>query len=485
MSFLKYVSALLLTIFSLNAQAGDRVEFSADRIHGLFVFVETIAGNPHRSVDLKNAYEKSKFNTAASKQQLDSFKSLDFVLNKFLEFEGLPERNMGNSARSILVAQSSFSKNLDDFRERSVSVIPLPDLKKLMQVLRYFEPIYDSLIWNPHKAELAKVAAEFKAKSKKWKLDDLFARATKFYGAQWPEDQAFRVSLYPIPPKSQYSSSQAYGAVESVGIIIGDKDREGRFGVIFHEMCHSLYEAQPMAIQKLISEKFKLSKSKYALLAYSYLNEALATASGNGWAFLKAKGKVDSQEWYHEEKIEGFARAIYPLVSEYLNTQRVIDPPFIESAIISFQKKFPDSNLEFGPALNDLVLLGDGVINLRDFRSDLRSTFRIASMTASSPINDDETLKLVRSVPSTVLAIVTQKQRGQIDTLDEVFKGISEHIELLPPTGNFLAMFDVGVRKVIVIIVDDPALVPKAFKIMAQKKKVDKLDSFVELKFQP
>ena len=154
-------------------------------------------------------------------------------------------------------------------------------------------------------------------------------------------------------------------------------------------------------------------------------------------------------------------------------------------AIGVFESKFPDSALEFQANMTNVVLLSDGIIDLRLLRGDLRSTFRIVSMNALSPIADDDTLKLVRSVPATVFAIVTQKQRGQIDSLDDVFSGISEHLELLPQAGNFLGMFDVGLRKVIVLIVDDPALVPKAFKIMGQKKKVEKLNSFVELKFQP
>ncbi len=484
-AFKLFFAALLCFGFS-PVRAADRVEFSADRIHGLFVFVETLAGNPHRSIDLKNAFEKSKFNTVTSKQKIVEFRSLDFVLNKFLEFEGgLPERNLGNAARSILVAQASFSKDLDDFRERSISIIPMPELTKLMQILRYFEPIYDAFIWNPNKIKLQKIAIEFKTKSAKWKINDLFGRAAKFYGAQWPEEQKFRVSLYPIPAKSQHSSAQAYGAVESVGVVIDETDREGRFGVIFHELCHSLYDSQPLSMQKVISERFKQSSSKFSRLAYGYLNEALATAVGNGWAYSKAKGNVDKAEWYNDEKIEGFSRAIYPVVSEYLNSPKAIDQKLIDSLISSFEKVFPESNLEFGPALTELVLISDGVVNLRDFRSELRQTFRISSMTASTPINDDETLKLIRSVPATVFAIVTQKQRGQIDTLDDVFKGISEHLELLPPVGNFLGMFDVGLRKVIILVVDDPALVPKAFKIMGQKKKVEKLNSFVELKFQP
>lgn len=466
------------------SQASDRVEFSADRIHGLYVFVETIAGQPHRPVDIKKAFEQSKFNNAKSKAQIEVFRSLDFTLNKFIAFDGLNERDPEQSVHSILTMQSSFSKDLADFRTRAISLMPMPDLIKLFQVLSYFEPIYDQLLWKPNLSDTNKAVSDFKIKSARWKLDDLFVKAEKFYGAEWPIEQKFHISLYPLPKNSTQSNAAAYGPVESVGVIVNE-DREPRFGVIFHELCHSLYESQPLAFQKAISEYFKKNPSKYSLIAYSYINEALATALGNGWVYHVVKGKLDPSEWYHNEKIDGFSHAIYPKVVEYIKAKKTIDAAFVNFAVSAFEKKFPESIYEFEPAFNELTLIGDGVVNLRDLRRDLKNTFPIISLNAASPINDDETLKTVRANTSTVFAIVTQKQRGQLDTLDDVFKGLSEHVEILPQAGNFLGMFDVGIRKVVVLVVDNSADIPKAFKIMGQKKKVDKPDTFVELKFTP
>lgn len=476
------ISTTIFFVISTSARAADRVEFSADRIHGLYVFVETISGQAHRSVAIKQLFEQSKFNNAKSKEKIDAFRALDFTLNKFIPFDGLPERNPEQSVHSILAMQASFAKDLNDFRDRAVSLMPMPEVVKLFKVLTYFEPIYDTLLWKPNLGVMQKVAAEFKAKSLKWKLNDLFAKAAKFYGSDWPVEQKFRVSLYPIPKNAEQSNAQAYGAVESVGVIVNE-DRESRFGVIFHELCHSLYEAQPLELQKTIADNFKNSSSKFSMLAYSYLNESLATAIGNGWAYQVVKGKVDTGEWYHNDKIDGLSHAIFGKVVEYLNSRKTIDAPFINFVIASFEKRFPQAGLEFEPALTNVTLITDGVVNLREHRRDLKNAFSISNLNYSSPINDDETLKSVRANSSTVFAIVTQKQREQLDTLDDVFKGLSEHIELLPRTGNFLGMFDVGVRKVIVLVIDNATDVPKAFKIMSQKKKVDKLNTFVELKF--
>ena len=56
-----------------------------------------------------------------------------------------------------------------------------------------------------------------------------------------------------------------------------------RFGVIFHELCHSLFKAQPMALQKELDSWFLSLRTPHAIFAYRYYNEALATALGNGW----------------------------------------------------------------------------------------------------------------------------------------------------------------------------------------------------------
>lgn len=485
MTFLKFVLVLFLSLNCAPVFGSERVEFSADRIHGLYIFVESIAGTPFRHEDIKRVFEASKHNTALSKQMLTDFRSLDFVLGKPLFLTGVPERNGGRSLKEAIINQSSFSKDLADLRERTQALMPMSDLKKLFKVLSHFEPIYNSLLWNPHRMTMQRAASTFQQNAKKWKLDDLFAKAAKFYGSDWPAEQKFRVSLFPLPPDSKHTNATAYGAVESVGVNPSERNVADQFAVVFHELCHSLYEAQPDDVQKALAEAFNKNPSKYSRLTYNYINEGLATALGNGWVYEKAAGKVDQANWYADEKINALAKGIFAKTKEYANQSKRIDSNFVNHAIEVFAAKFPDSHLEFQPALTNIVLISDGVVDLRDLRGDLRSIFRVVSMNARSPIADDETLKLVRSVSATAFAIVTQKQRGQIDSLDDVFKGISEHIELLPQAGNFLAMFDVGVRKVIVLIVDDPALVPKALKIMGQKKKVEKLNSFVELKFQP
>ena len=485
MMVLKISFAVFLNFCLSAAHASERVEFSADRIHGLYVFVESIAGTPFRHEDIKRVFVASKHNNAESKKMLEEFRSLDFVLGNPLFQTGVPERNGGRSLKEAIINQASFSQSLADLRERTQALMSMSDSRKLFKILSYFEPIYGSLLWNPHRMAMQKAAVTFRQNAKKWKLDELFAKAAKFYGADWPLEQKFRVSLFPLPPDSKHTNATAYGAVESVGVNPSERDVAGQFSVVFHEICHSLYEAQPDDVQKMLADAFRNNPSKFSRLASNYINESLATALGNGWAYEKAAGKVDAANWYADEKINLLSKGIFAKTKEYVEQSKRIDSNFVNYAIGVFESKFPDSALEFQANMTNVVLLSDGIIDLRLLRGDLRSTFRIVSMNARSPIADDDTLKLVRSVPATVFAIVTQKQRGQIDSLDDVFSGISEHLELLPQAGNFLGMFDVGLRKVIVLIVDDPALVPKAFKIMGQKKKVEKLNSFVELKFQP
>ena len=65
--------------------------------------------------------------------------------------------------------------------------------------------------------------------------------------------------------------------------------------MVFHEICHSLYEAQPPAFQHEFERYFTESSSPHARLAYQQVNEALATALGNGWAYARAGGGQDDK----------------------------------------------------------------------------------------------------------------------------------------------------------------------------------------------
>lgn len=478
------VILLFLIGFGAESIAAPHVEFTANRVHALFVFVEAISGTPNRPPHLKKVFDASKYNNPASTEKLESFKNLDPAFGRFFEFDGLPtERKNGVGVKALVTTQSAFSKDLADFRQRILGQMTYSELNKFMEILAYFDPIYEELIWKPNRKDLNAVVELFKSKSKKWKIDDLFAKTSKFYNSSWPENQNFRISLYPIPKEANLSNGQSFGSFESVGIIIGDKNIEGKFGVVFHELCHSLYDAQSAETQNAWSEWFLNNQSSFGQVTYFWLNEALATALGNGWAYEKAKGKIDKTEWYHHEKIDGLAQGLYPKVVEYLNSGRSVDKNFVEFAVKTFEEKFPQSLSEFETFMTDIVLLTDGSFSgSKDLRRDLRKQFRIQSINSSSPIDHEKSKgSIEENKLSTLFFVVSQKNKKQLESVEGVLPGISKIMKAAPSGQDQIGLFSLGKRRALILLLEDASKLTKAVEWMGSVKKIEKQQEFVKL----
>lgn len=475
---------IYITVCGINALASNQVEFSVSKVHSLLVFVEAIAGDRHRPPHLKKIFEESKFNNSESQKYLQSFRNLDPSFGRYFEFESLPkERRNSVVVRVVTTTQSAFSKDLKDFQQRILGLMPYDDITAFIDILTYFELIYDQLVWKQNHKALNQVIRNFKIKSVAWKLDNLFSKALKFYNSSWPKKQIFHISLYPIPRNAKSSNGQSFGAFESVGVIIGDKNLEGKFGVVFHELCHSLYDAQSIEFQSALAKLFVNHPSPYAKVAYYWFDEALATAVGNGWAYENAKGKMDKSEWYHHDKINGFAQGLYPKVVEYLNAEKSMDEDFVNFAIQTFEQKFPQSLGEYETILTNLVLLTDGTVpSSKELRRDLRMQFRIQSIKSGSPIDHERSKSDIQENEiSTVFLIATHKNRKQLNGIEDVLPGLSAIIKNAPEEGEQFGIFEVAKRKVIILLVNDPSRVSNAIKWMGLTRQIEKLNKFFSI----
>jgi hypothetical protein len=483
---MKYI-ILLILLLSFKVFATPHVEFTANRIHALLVFVEAISGAPNRPPHIKKIFEESKFNNSASLEKIKEFKELDSAQGRFLDFTHLPKERFGGiSIRSQISIQSAFAKDLNDYRERILGLMTYSELNKFFIVLSYFEPIYDQLIWRNSQKELNRTVEVFKQKAVLWKMDKLFVKSAKFYSSSWPDNQNFRVSLYPIPRGANMSNAQSFGSFESVGIILGDKNIEGKFGVVFHELCHSLYDAQSAEIQKQWDKWFIESTSKYGPLTNKWINESLATALGNGWAYVKAKGKMDKQEWYHHDKINGLAQAIYPKAVDYLESDRAVDKEFIDFSISEFEKKFPQSLNEFETYLSEMLMLTDGDFgSSAETRRELRKHFRIQSLRTNNPIDHQTSKGEIReNALATIFIVLTQENKRQLEAIEDVLPGISKIKKNIKAGKNQIGLFDFEKRKVIILILDKPNDLNKALAWMGSNRKVDTLNALVNIQLE-
>ena len=112
------------------------------------------------------------------------------------------------------------------------------------------------------------------------------------------------------------------------------------FSVLMHEIYHNIYDGQSLELKLQIQSWFNNNSSKNSQYAYLLLNEALATALGNGYVYEQLNGKTDNTDWYNVKYINLMAKQVYPLVKEYITLQKPIDKNFIVAYIDTYENNF-------------------------------------------------------------------------------------------------------------------------------------------------
>jgi hypothetical protein len=425
LKFLSFALCLVCLFTSHSGFSAVKVEYKISRTHGLFNFVQAVSGDVNQAPGLREIFEKSSYNKSDLQHMVSVYKSLNVYLNRSnlpSNDQVVPGRYPGRAVKDILLTQSIFAKDLADFSQRALGILPMKEHEQFFSVLKKFEPAYIDLVWTKsfpelqrHKTDLEKLAAEAN-------LDGLFAKAVVFYRANWPEDVPFMVGLYPIPYIENFknsSNSHSVATVEDHGVIIGSKhDLAGSFSVIFHEICHSLYDSQAPDFMKTLSTYFTESTSVYRNHAYRWFNEAAATAIGNGWVFSTvAKGQKNAL-WYNDPVIDGYAKEIYPLTLDYVVQGKAIDRAYIDQAVSSFAKKFPESVYLYKDQLNQVTFVHAGnILKNGEARDYFVSRFGIAAFAGSSPIDHPVTIQTVNAARDTLFLVFNGSEAKQLEQL--------------------------------------------------------------------
>jgi len=419
------VSRVPVLVFGLllgaaQALASPSVEYRLSRIHGLVNFAETAIGEPHRSRALREYFEKSSLNNSEVREILARFKDAYSQLGDGYQYDGYPKsRPQGSSGQSVLLIQSVFAMDVKDLGERTLGMMPLSAHGKLMAALRDLLPHYTQEIWSPSLSKLEAQGRAIHSLAAKMRMDELFMRAAKFYDASWPEDRSFVVSLYPIPGKSGHTSAQSLENVESVGVLTESPDLSGELGVVFHELCHSLYDAQTPEVQESQEKWFLGSANVFGPLAYEFINEAMATALGNGLAYELVTGKPDEGSWYGDAYIEGLARGIYDKVKEHIQMGVPIDKAFVSHAIATFAERFPHALHEYDNLMSGIVVLADWEnLDRTRVREAMLREFRIKSRSIYGTVDDTAGLEVAKSSSQTVVVIASLGSVTKLSALE-------------------------------------------------------------------
>lgn len=460
----------LVLITSISYGQGNLAKIETNKILCLFNFLETSsnqkrASSSYRKYILNQLGEDEKFNTLTN---LYAKLNLTYATRR----KEYPEnRHVRLNTKDLIWIAASNAKSIDDLSERIIGYLPHSTHNQLIDIFKQIEPYYDSLTWEKEQENINRI--EEQLSKYKGDIDYLYQKISGFYHTQWNTQVPFKVMLYPIPLKSGNTRAFTVGNALICGFLSrNENDYKGRLGVIIHEMCHILYEEQSPAFQHKLEKWFTSSDSPYSKLAYNYMNEALATALGNGWAYEQIHKKVDPTQWYNDKYIEGFARAIFPLVKMYLNKEKPIDEAFVKESISIFEITFPKAIYETKILMDDILLFTNTEIEkeLDSIEKELHEHFKVRSMWFLIPIKSEKSIGSFSKQQTTKLFIVESDHAATIETLNKEFPQLKIETQM-----NAIDIFKDNQSKstIIVMNVENITKIKKGLALIASLEYLD------------
>ena len=408
---------LFLSVLTFGQKANFKIKYSEQL--AVFVFLQNLSENYPDNV-FKTEFQKSKYNVEKYIAVISKFDKLNFDYSyRFEEFPYGSKKTM--QSEDILKKNLIETDNLNDFKIRSIGFIPNNTLIDLATCISEFTPIYNELIYNPNKEKFEKQLEEITKYSKEHHIENYFETGLLFYNSSWDNSIPFEIAFYPLP-NSKGFTAQAFcnNFISAVQTDLGSyKDL---FSVMLHETYHIIYDEQSLEVKTEIDTYFKESKSKCSNYAYQLMNEALATALGNGYVYEQLDGKIDTGDWYNKKYINLMAKQIYPLVKEYLDQKKKIDKNFIDSYIKVYEENFPNWINELDNIMTYRYVLSE---NEKDFNT-INKLFRYRSRAEYDSEITESSIEKMQKTPLTKVIVISKNNAEKLKLLKTKFPSLKK-----------------------------------------------------------
>ncbi|XZF15182.1 hypothetical protein ACTHGU_03525 [Chitinophagaceae bacterium MMS25-I14] len=451
----------------------DIVQFRISKPYCILNFMETLTDGSRSSGTLKQYIQNHiPSSDTAFASLVSQYKNI--VLDYSYERPEYPEnRHRYRSIYDLIIIAAVHADDLKMFSDRTVGILPNDSHNRLFELLYKAETYYDRIIWDSSRqATEAQVAAlqQYAQKS-----GAIFNTLKTLYNSSWTDDEPFIVAVYPIPGKRGNTTATPHANSLCVGVLTGETAHDQRMAVVFHEICHVLYDEQSAYFQHRLEGYFNTNPSRYQSLACNFFDEGMATACGNGWAYKQLAGKEDTTEWYNNAYINGFGHALYPLVTSYLALGKTIDSVFVDNAIKLFGQTFPKSSDDYAILLNKVFFYYDAetASERQEYSNVLNKYFHVSSMNASSPLADPASINYIKNSNSTQLFVVDRNYNENTALLKNMFPEQSNYLQSGMNTDYVLSFHDARKRPVIIIGLHNPGKFEKALQKIASEKYID------------
>jgi hypothetical protein len=408
------VVLLLLPICKIFGQATTKINLTISELLSTYDFVKNLSNN-YPDNKYKQLFKASEFNIEkynALVQQMDTL-TIDYSY----DFQGYPTgQKQAVMTSSLLERNLIRATSIEDFKTISFGIIPSSDLIPFAHIISEFTIVYNKLVFIPNKQDIETTITDLNNFVSNNNLTSYFTVATQFYGTTWDYSVPIDIAIIPSIKGKGFTATSLQN-VEISEVPVNYKNKKILFCVLLHEIFHTLYDEQTRNFKLEIASIFNKSKSKYSQYAYLLLNEALATAMGNGYVYEQLNGSLDKEDWYHLKYINLMAKQIYPLVKEYIMSNKTIDENFINQYINIYEQNFAIWVNELDHLFTYRYMLSEDEKDFRFINQNYRYrniSFDVSEITESS-------LEKMKNTPITKVIIVSTNTAYKLKLIKDNF----------------------------------------------------------------
>jgi hypothetical protein len=348
------------------------------------------------------------------------------------------------ASRSLIEKNLIDSKTIAEFKTTSFGIIPNDELIALSNIIESFVPIYNELIYQPNKTNFEAQLSSINSALTDNAVDAIYTDVMKFYGIAWDKDIPFQVIAYPTIGKSGIGA-RAFLNISVIRFPLNFKSYDVLFSVMLHEIFHIGYDSQPIAMKNTIKNWFENTPSSNSQYAFLLLNEVLATALGNGYAYEKLKGSADTEDWYYTKYVNLLAREIYPKICDYVAQGKTIDEEFIKTYVSLYDTKFSNWSKELDNILTYRAILCDDINDTRYFRRNYPYSIHKTILDV-----DAKSIEELQKLPLTKVIIISAHHSEKLKTIKNHFPELKEM--KFNPKLEFIEAVDLKDRTKLLII---------------------------------
>jgi hypothetical protein len=294
-------------------------------------------------------------------------------------------------------------------------IVAPTDVPRLEAIVDHFEPRFTT--WWTQNAEHD--SEEFKHTLQhaiaRTNLGNAIRSFARFYDVALPKDYPIYLNLF-LRPKSGDTHTigtqiENHAAVE----FLSGENVNRRLGVVIHELCHFFYSSGSESRRRSLTSAFANVPDSLSLAGWGVLNEALATALGNGVAAERLdsiafqRALKTERGFYNDAAIDAAAKAVMPWLKVQIGAGRTLyDSTFVAGYLSALKEGMPGLIQMPARLLTELTIIHDSEFRdvvEHDIRRDLRG-----GIYPYEGIDSDTSWTMLRTYPKlNALIVVSPK----------------------------------------------------------------------------